>query len=130
MQKQPAIVMWIIWFVFLQMAFAYHFVLGDGFPSGGNAAEPMASWLWVLCVAPVILAMGVRWLVIPRLKQQRQMLVAMIIGLALSEAPILFELFLIGAAYPQNQIVVLMIAVFSLIQFAPTYGTPGVDFEG
>ena len=27
MQKQQALVMWIIWFVFLQMAFAYHFVL-------------------------------------------------------------------------------------------------------
>ena len=130
MQKQPAIVMWIIWFVFLQAAFAYHFVLGDGFPKGDNAAEPMASWLWMLCVVPVVLALVVRWWVIPRLKQQRQMLVALIIGLALSEAPILFELFLIGATYPQNQIAVLMIAVFSLIQFAPIYGTPGVDFEG
>ena len=122
--------MWIIWFVFLQMAFAHHFVLGDGFPSGENAVEPMASWLWMLCVVPVVLATGVRWLVIPRLKQQRQMLVALIIGLVLSETPIFFELFLIGAAYPQNQIAVLMIVVFSLIQFAPIYGTPGVDFEG
>ena len=124
MQKQQAIVMWIIWFVFLQAAFAYHFVLGDGFPSGENAAEPMASWLWALCIVPIILATGVRWLVIPKLKDQKQMLVALIVGLALTEAPIFFELFLIGSDYPQNQIAVLMIAVFSLIQFAPIYGTP------
>ena len=124
MQKQQAFVMWIIWFVFLQMAFAYHFVLEDGFPAGGNAAEPMASWLWVLCFVPIILATVVRWWVIPKLKDQKQMLIALIIGLALTEAPIFFELFLIGPEYPQNQIVVLMVGVFSLIQFAPIYGTP------
>ena len=129
MQKQQAFVMWIIWFVFLQMAFAYHFVLEDGFPSGDNAAEPMASWLWVLCLVPIILATIVRWWVIPKLKDQKQMLSALIVGLALTEAPILFELFLIGSDYPQNQIVVLMVAVFSLIQFAPIYATPGVDVE-
>ena len=129
MQKQQALVMWIIWFVFLQLAFAYHFVLEDGFPSGDNAAEPMASWLWVLCLVPIILATIVRWWVIPKLKDQKQMLSALIVGLALTEAPILFELFLIGSDYPQNQIVVLMIAVFSLIQFAPIYATPGVDVE-
>jgi hypothetical protein len=71
----------------------------------------------------------VRWWVIPKLKDQKQMLSALIFGLALAEASILFELFLIGPDYPQNQIVVLMVAVFSLIQFAPIYGTPGVDLE-
>ncbi len=129
MQKQQALVMWIIWFGFLQMAFAYHFVLEDGFPSGDNAAEPMASWLWVLCLVPIILATIVRWWVIPKLKDQKQMLSALIVGLALTEASILFELFQIGSDYPQNQIVVLMVAVFSLIQFAPIYATPGVDVE-
>ena len=129
MQKQQAFVMWIIWFGFLQMAFAYHFVLEDGFPSGDNAAETMASWLWVLCLLPIILATIVRWWVIPKLKDQKQMLSALIVGLALTEASILFELFLIGSDYPQNQIVVLMVAVFSLIQFAPIYATPGVDVE-
>ncbi len=124
MQKQQAFVMWFIWFVFLKAAFTYHFILGDGFPSGENAAEPMAGWLWVLCVVPIVLATMVRWLVIPKLKDQKQMLIALIVGLALTEAPIFFEIFLIGSDYPQNQIAVLMIAVFSLIQFAPIYGTP------
>lgn len=121
--------MWIIWFVFLQAAFGYHFVLGDGFPSGENSLEPMASWLWGLCIVPLVLATCVRWLVIPKLKQQGQMLIALIVGLALTEAPIFFELFLIGSDYPKNQIAVLMLAVFCLIQFAPIYGTPGVDPE-
>ena len=89
----------------------------------------MASWLWVLCFVPIILATIVRWWVIPKLKDQKQMLSALIVGLALTEASILFELFQIGSDYPQNQIAVLMVAVFSLIQFAPIYATPGVDVE-
>ena len=55
------------------------------------------------------------------------MLLAMVIGLGLAEASIFLELFLIGADYPQNQIAVLMLAVFGLIQSAPIYATPGMD---
>ena len=119
--------MWIIWFAFLQSAFVYHFLLGDGFPEGDNVAEPMASWLWALCIVPIGLATLVRWVIMPKLTQQPQVLVAMVIGLGLTEASIFFELFLIGADYPQNQIAVLMLAVFGLIQFAPIYATPGMD---
>jgi hypothetical protein len=127
MNKKQAVVMWIIWFSFLQSAFVCHFLLGDGFPEGDNVAEPMASWLWALCIVPIGLATLVRWVVMPKLPQQPQMLVAMVIGLGLTEASIFFELFLIGADYPQNQIAVLMLAVFGLIQFAPIYATPGMD---
>ena len=119
--------MWILWFAFLQSAFVCHFFVGDGFPEGGNVAEPMASWFWPLCIVPVVLATVVRWVMIPKLTQQSRMLVAMVIGLGLAEASIFLELFLIGADYPQNQIAVLMLAVFGLIQFAPIYATPGMD---
>lgn len=125
MSKQQAYVLWILWFVFLQSAFVIHFILGGGFPEGDNVAEPMASWLWLVCIVPIIIATGVRWLVIPKLKEQRKMLVAMIVGLALSEQPIFFSLFLVGDDYPQYQIAILMLSVMSLIQFAPSYATPG-----
>jgi multisubunit Na+/H+ antiporter MnhC subunit len=129
MKKQQALVMWIIWFACLQSALLLHFIIGGGFPAGANAAEPMAGWLWAVVALPLLMATAVRWLVIPKLQAQKQQLVAMIIGLALSEQPIFFSLFLIGAAYPQNQIAVLFAAVCSLIQFAPSYGTPGYKIE-
>lgn len=129
MQKQQAIVSWIIWFGMLQSAFIIHFVLGGGFPSGENVAEPMASWLWVLCFAPIVAATVIRWIVIPKIREPKKLLVTMIIGLALSENPILFSLILIGSDYPQNQIAVLIVAVLSLIQFAPSYLTPGYDYD-
>lgn len=85
----------------------------------------MGTWLWAICTLPILIATALRWWVIPKIKAQQKMLVAMIIGCALSEQPIFFSLFLIGADYPQNQIAVLMLSVVSLIQFAPSYGTPG-----
>lgn len=124
-EKQHALVLWIIWFAMLQGVFVIQWVLGRGIPGGENAEIPMAGWLWLLCFGPVAVATVIRWLVIPKIKEPQQQLTAMIVGLALSEAPVFFSLFLIGPDYPQNQIAVLMVAVVSLIQFAPSYATPG-----
>jgi peptidoglycan/LPS O-acetylase OafA/YrhL len=126
-KRGHALIMWIIWFAVLQGAFVFQWVLGKGFPQGENAAEPMAAALWLLCFGPILLATLVRWLVIPKMKQAQPQLVAMIIGLSLAEAPIFFSLFLVGPEYPQNQIAVLMVAVVAIIQFAPSYATPGYD---
>ncbi len=123
--KQHAIVMWIIWFAQLQAAFIFQWFLGGGFSKGENAELPMAIWLWVLCFLPILLATGIRWLLIPKMKLAPQQLVAMLVGLALSEGPLLLSIFLVGPDYPQNQIAVLVVAVFSIIQFAPSYATPG-----
>jgi len=123
--KGHALVMWIIWFAILQGAFVIQWFLGKGIPEGENAAEPMAGWLWVLCFGPIVLATLIRWLLIPKLKAPQPQLVAMIVGLSLAEAPIFFSLFLVGPDYPQNQIAVLMVAVVTIIQFAPSYATPG-----
>lgn len=126
--KQQALVPWIIWFALLQSSFAYHFFLGDGFPSGPNAPEPMAVTNWIICFAPLVAATLIRWFVITRLKEPKHMLVAMIIGLGLSEAAILMEIFLMND-YPQYQIAVLIVALVSIIQFAPSYSTPGYNIS-
>lgn len=121
--------MWILWFAFLQSSLAMHFIIGDGFPSGQNQTPSMPAFFWVAAFLPSAIAVIVRWLVIPRVKAPQQQLVAMIIGLSLAEFPIFISLFLIGSEYPKNQIAVLVVAVFSLIQFAPSYATPGYDLK-
>jgi len=123
--RQQAIIAWIIWFAMLQTAFIYPFFLGDGFPSGENAEEAINAIYWVMCFGPILLAAAIRWIAIPKLREPTQLLVAMIAGLALSESPIPFAIFLM-ADYPQHQIAVLMVSVVSLLQFAPTYSTPGI----
>jgi len=127
--KHQAIVMWILWFAMLQGVFVIQWVLGRGIPGGENVEEPMAAWLWAVCFVPILVATGIRWWVIPKLKLPQTQIVAMLVGLLLSEAPVLFSLFLVGPDYPQNQLAVLMVAVVSLIQFAPSYATPGYKQE-
>lgn len=100
-------------------------LLGGGLPEGENIETLMSVGSWAMCFVPLIVATVIRWLVIPKIKVPQQQLVAMILGLALSEGPIFLSLFLIGSDYPQNQIAVLIVAVFSIIQFAPSYATPG-----
>lgn len=128
--KQHALVMWIIWFAILQGAFVIQWFFGKGIPQGENLDEPMAFWLWLLCFLPILLATLIRWLLIPKLQAPQAQLVAMIVGLSLAEVPIFFSLFLIGTDYPQNQIAVLMLAVVTIIQFAPSYATPGYEICG
>lgn len=123
--KQHALIMWIIWFTQLQAAFVFQFFLGGGFAQSENAEVPMALWLWLICLVPLVLATAIRWLLIPKIKQSVQQLVAMIIGLALAEAAVFLSIFLVGPEYPQYQIAILMVAVVALIQFAPSYATPG-----
>ncbi|NBB78827.1 MAG: hypothetical protein GVY36_05190 [Verrucomicrobia bacterium] len=123
--KQHALIMWIVWFIQLQAAFIFQLFLGGGFSQGENAETPMALWLWVICLVPLVLATGIRWLLIPKIKQFAQQLVAMIIGLTLAEASVFLSIFLVGPDYPQYQIAILMVAVVALIQFAPSYATPG-----
>jgi len=127
--KQQAFVLWVIWFAMLQSVFVLQWVLGRDFPEEAVAAGPMAWWLWLLCFGPIVAATALRWLVLPRAAEQRQ-LVAMIMGLALSEAALLISLFLVGPDYPGNQLAVFMLAVCSVIQFAPSYATPGYRVSG
>lgn len=122
--KQQAIVMWVIWFSFLQSAFLFTWFIGGGIPEGENAAEPMAAAFWLICFGGLAAAAVVRWLMIPKVGKFEQQLTTMIAGLALCEMPVFVSLFGMRD-YPQNQIAVLIVAVLSIIQFAPSYATPG-----
>lgn len=117
--------MWVIWFTQLQAAFFFQFFLGGGVPQGSNADTPMGLWLWAICLVPLVLATGVRWWVLPKIKPPAKQLVAMVVGLALAEVVVLLSIFLVAPDYPQYQIAILMVAVVAIIQFAPSYATPG-----
>lgn len=127
--KQHAIVMWIIWFAQLQAAFGFQWFLAGGFSEGENLEAPMAAWVWLACLAPIVLATGIRWLAIPKVQEPAKQLVTMIVGLALCEVSVLCSIFLAAHDYPQFQIALLMVAVVAIIQFAPSYATPGYSMD-
>lgn len=124
--KSQALVMWIIWFSFLQSLFVLTWFIGGGIPDGENAAEPMAWWLWLLTFGSIAAATVLRWIFIPKMERAEQYLTALVIGLSLCELPVFVSLFLM-VEYPQNQIAVLMLAVLGIIQMAPSYATPGYN---
>jgi len=126
--KQHAIVLWILWFSFLQSAFIFTWFIGGGIPEGENAAEPMAFWLWLLTFGGLAMATVIRWIVIPKVSKPQQQLATLIVGLSLCEMPVFVSLFFMQD-YPQNQIAVLIVAVLCVIQFAPSYATPGYRLE-
>jgi hypothetical protein len=128
--KQHALVMWILWFVQLQAAFAVQFILVGGISEGENASESMVIWLWLLCLLPLVVSMGIRWLIIPKVTKAVQQLLAMLVGLGLSEASLFCSVFFVAPDYPQYQIAILMVSVLCIIQFAPSYATPGYRLEG
>jgi len=116
--------MWIVWFTHLQAAFAFQLFLGNGFSPGENAGAPMAPWLWLVCLVPLVVASGIRWFYLPQLKLPGAQLVAMIVGLSFTEASVLLGIFLVAPDFPQHEIGLFVAAVASLIQFAPSYATP------
>lgn len=127
--KQHALVMWIIWFAQLQAAFIFQFFLVGGIVKGENASEPMAIGLWLACLLPIVISTGLRWLLIPKVTTAVQQLLLLIVGVGFSEASLFCSIFFVAPDYPQYQIAILMVAVVSIIQFAPSYATPGYKLE-
>ncbi len=116
-----ALVLYIIWFALTAGLFVYQFVLGGGFLTGANALPQGYGFPIPLIGVEVAAAAVVRWAVIPRLKGPSRILVALVIGMALSESAELFGIFLIPRGMPQTKMAVFYLAVVSAFQFLPTY---------
>jgi hypothetical protein len=119
--RPAAIVYWTIWAAIFFAVFAYQFILGHGLPRGANAPGAGLSPIALIAIAAVIVATIVRWLVIPRTTDGRQLLILLIIGMALSETPTLFEIFLLPASMPETKLLIFGLSVVSCAQFAPIY---------
>jgi F0F1-type ATP synthase membrane subunit c/vacuolar-type H+-ATPase subunit K len=99
----------------------YQFALGHGIPQGQNQ-DPMSLGIpEIIAIANLSVALFIRWILIPRTRQRKQLLVLMIVGLALSEAVEFFGLFLIPAGQPETKLLFWMLSLLSCLQFAPLY---------
>lgn len=121
-QREPqARVRWIIWIAITALIPVYQFVLGKGLPGGPNAPTDGISPILILAASMILIATVVRWIVLPRAKDTRQLLVAMIIGLALSESVEFYGLFLFPASQPQTKLSLFLLSLLSCMQFIPLY---------
>lgn len=121
-----ALVFWIIWFAILQGLVIIQFFVGGGLPKGADQGNPP---LWVLVVAGslALVALAIRFTVIPRIVSVTQKLPAMIIGLALSEGIGFLGMFGVGKEFPTTRLVLFVMAICCIISFAPIYAKPRVE---
>ena len=119
-KQQPAIVAWIIWISILQGLFIIQWFAGGGFPTGVDTSEPPAILRFAPAL-PALLALIVRFLVIPRLQRVEAQLPAMVVGLALAEGTGIVSMFLVDDAYGKTQLIHLILSVLAILMMAPVF---------
>jgi CDP-diglyceride synthetase len=115
-------VFWIIWFAIMNGLFIMLFVAGGGIPKGANTGQP-PTWIVGACAALVVVAVAIRFLLIPKIKQLAQLLPAMVIGMALAETVGIFAIFLLGKEFPETRMTLFLTSAFTVLIYAPSYAS-------
>jgi len=110
-RSAPIIIWWILWGATLAGLAAFYVFLK---PSG--TSESSAS-LRFLPLVPFLVAVVVRWLVVPRLQQRSRAFPIFVVGVALSEACALMGIFLA----PDLRVLYFILATVSLLQYLPIF---------
>lgn len=125
--KPPTIlVFWILWFAILQGLVIIQFFVGGGIPKGADQGNPP---VWVLAAAGglALVALAIRFTVMPKLRTLPKMLPAMIVGLALSEGIGMMGMFAVGKEFPATRLLLFGMAIGCIVSFAPVYAKPRAD---
>ena len=113
--------LWTIWFSLVFSIVGYQVKLGGGWLRGNDARSPFEGpFLW-LCIAYLLGAAVVRWLLIPKSQDLKRLLVLMIIGLALSETVVFHGIFLFPPDMPATKMGLFLLSFVSAFQFVPIY---------
>jgi hypothetical protein len=112
--KPPALLIWwIIWAAIVAGLSALYFTLGQR----SSSAPDDVIVIRYLPLAPLALAVVVRWLVLPRFTERLRAFPIFIIGVALAESCGIMGIFLV----PNLAATYYVLALFGLIQFAPVF---------
>lgn len=115
-----AIVFWAIWFAIFNGLFILLFFAAGGVPEGKNAGEAPPALIGISALL-VVLAVAIRFLMIPKIKDPVKLLPAMIIGLSLAEGVGIIGMFAVGKEFPETRIALFVTSVSAVIAFAPVY---------
>jgi len=128
--RPPTQVFWALWFGILVSMTFYQFKLGGGVPLGSNrdsALPPLG--IEVIAGLQFFAAAATRWLIVPRIRVRRKLLIALVVGLALSEGIGIFGIFLVPAGYPQTKLVFMSASYLSILQFIPIFVSPAEEIS-
>jgi hypothetical protein len=113
--RQHQLVMWVLWFAFLQGVVCFRIFLVK--PTTPGTPPPADVMPWLVALLPVLASVIVRWLVLPRTQVMQQALTFLILGIAFAEATSLFAIFL----SPSKLNLLFCASVFGILQFAPVW---------
>ena len=113
--------MWVIWAALISGVLVLQFQLGPGWPSGTNPTGLRIGGLMVYLLLLVVASSALRWLVLPRVKAQKQQLIPMIIGLSLSEGAVIIGMFLLPRDQPETLRAVFAAGLVGMLQWAPFF---------
>jgi hypothetical protein len=111
------LVWWIIWFSILNGLIVVYVVLGPKGSSSPSSAPVEISWLTYLTLVPLLLSIGLRWVLLPRVTQKQTALVVFIVGLALAEGSGYLGIFL-GKSATQG---IVTLSLLGILQWAPLF---------
>lgn len=124
-QAPLAVVFWIIWFAILNGLVMIQFFAGGGIPKGENQGDPPVMFIGLAAVLALV-ALAIRFVVIPQIESPLKKLPAMIVGLALSELIGFVGMFVVSKKFPETQLSLFVSAIVCILCFAPFYAKPGV----
>ena len=113
--RHQQLVMWVLWFAFLQGIILFRVFLAKPLPPG--SIPPPDAFPWGVSLMPALLSSVIRWQLLPRAQQAQQGLVYMILGIALAEATCFFGLFLT----PSKLNLLFAASFLGVFQFAPLW---------
>lgn len=110
------LVFWIIWGAIMGAMPFYKFFLGGG-GRVDSFDRPVDFFVGVMFVVPLAIATGIRWILIPRSRDWRAILVPFVIGIALAESLVFYGKFL----FPEFESVFFYAGVAGVGQFMPFF---------
>jgi len=113
--RQHQIVLWVLWFAFLNGIVMFRIFLAKPLPPG--AAPQPDAFPWAISLLPVLLSVAVRWALLPRAQFVQQGLVYMVLGLAFAEASSFLGIFLT----PSHLDLICGASFLGAFQFAPLW---------
>ena len=120
-QSPPAhVVFWMIWGAILFGLFVIIAFVGGGIPSGENDGHARL-WVVLLAGAAAVIAMSIRFLLIPQVTSITKLLPVMIVGLAISELIGIVGIFVVPLELPQTRLALFVTSISCVIAFAPVY---------
>lgn len=120
------IVFWAIWFAILNGLVMIQIFAGGGIPSGADHGDPPKVFL-AIATGLILVALAIRFVLIPKIEEISRKLVAMIVGLAVSEAIGIIGAFVVGREFGHTRLVFFSTAIVCILSYAPFYAKPAKE---